>query len=90
MTVQPRPRLVTQAIPWVLAVVGLAIPMIGSGFIGWQFVVGWLVVLVLVHLFRPLRDADRPTRLVTGIAVVIALAVLSTVGGLYLIPAVLA
>jgi hypothetical protein len=79
-----------QRVPWLLAVVGLAIPMVGSGFIGWPFVVGWLVVLVLVYLFKPLREADRATRLVTGIAVVIALALLGTVGGWYLIPAVLA
>ena len=90
MNVEPRKRVMIQRMPWLLAVVGLAIPMIGSGFIGWPFVVGWLVVLVLVYLFRPLRDADRPTRLVTGIAVVIALALLGTVGGWYLIPAVLA
>ena len=90
MNVEPRKRVMIQRVPWLLAVVGLAIPMVGSGFIGWPFVVGWLVVLVLVYLFRPLRDADRPMRLVTGIAVVIALALLGTVGGWYLIPAVLA
>ena len=90
MNVEPRKRVMIQRVPWLLAVVGLAIPMVGSGFIGWPFVVGWLVVLVLLYLLRPLRDADRTTRLVAGIAVVIALAGLSTLGGLYLIPAVVA
>ena len=90
MNVEPRKRVMIQRVPWLLAVVGLAIPMVGSGFIGWPFVVGWLVVLMLVYLFKPLRDADRTTRIVTGIAVMIVLALLSTLGGLYLIPAVLA
>ncbi|MDQ1551875.1 MAG: hypothetical protein QOD50_1297 [Actinomycetota bacterium] len=84
-----RSRLI-QALPWGLALVGLAVPMIGSGFVGWPFVVAWLVVLVLVYLVRPLRDADRMTRIISGIAALITLALLSTVGGLYLVPAVIA
>ena len=90
MNLQARSRLSIQALPWLLALVGLAIPMIGSGFIGWPFVVVWLVVLGLVYLFKPLRDADRMTRLVAGIAAVIGLVLLGTFGGWYLIPAVLA
>jgi hypothetical protein len=77
-----------QALPWALALVGLAVPMVGSGFIGWPFVVAWLVILILVHLVRPLRDADHVTCVVTGIATLITLALLSTLGGLYLMPAV--
>jgi hypothetical protein len=64
--------------------------MIGSGFIGWPFVAVWLVVLVAVCVVRPLRNADRATRVMTGVAAVVGLALLSTLGGLYLIPAVLA
>jgi hypothetical protein len=77
-------------LPWVLALVGLAVPMIGSGFIGWPFVVGWLVLLVLLWWIRPLADADRKSRIVAGIGTLLMLAVLSTLGGLYLLPAVAA
>ena len=78
-----------RALPWVLAVVGLAVPMIGSGFIGWPFVVGWLVVLLLVWWLRPLSDLDPTGRIISGIVALLLLAVLSTIGGLYLVPAVI-
>ncbi len=77
-------------LPWVLALVGLAVPMIGSGFIGWQFVVGWLVLLALLWWTRPLADADRMSRIVAGIGALLVPALLSTFGGLYLMPAVAA
>ena len=75
-------------LPWVLALVGLAVPMVGSGFIGWPFVVGWLVLLVLVWWVRPLGGAGRTERLGVGLLVVVALALLGTLGGFYLIPSV--
>jgi hypothetical protein len=75
-------------LPWVLALVGLAVPMVGSGFIGWPFVVGWLGLLLVVWWLRPLGGADRPARLGAGVLVVGALALLGTLGGWYLIPAV--
>ena len=78
-----------RALPWVLAVVGLAVPMIGSGFIGWPFVVGWLVVLLLVWWLRPLSDLDPTGWIISGIVALLLLAVLSTIGGWYLVPAVI-
>jgi hypothetical protein len=51
-------------LPWVFALVGLAVPMIGSGFIGWPFVIGWLVILLPLWWIRPLADADRTSRVV--------------------------
>jgi len=83
-------RGIAWSLPWVLALVGLAVPMVGSGFIGWPFVVGWLVVLALLWWARPLGAADRTTRLATGLGAIVVLAVLGTLGGLYLIPAVVA
>jgi hypothetical protein len=77
------------SLPWALALVGLAVPMIGSGFIGWPFVVGWLVLMLVIWWVRPLGGADRTARLAVGVFVVGVLALLSTLGGLYLIPAVL-
>jgi hypothetical protein len=83
-------RRVLWSLPWVLAFVGLAVPMVGSGFIGWPFVVGWLVLIVVTWWVRPLGGADRTTRLATGVLVIGALILLGTLGGLYLVPAVLA
>ncbi len=77
------------SLPWVLALVGLAVPMVGSGFIGWPFVVGWLVLMLLIWWVRPLGGADRNTRLAAGILVVGLLALLGTLGGFYLIPSVI-
>jgi hypothetical protein len=77
-------------LPWALAVVGLALPMIGSSFIGWPFAVGWLVLLALVWWLRPLAGLDRTGHIASGIAALLALGLLSTIGGLYLMPAVVA
>jgi hypothetical protein len=62
--------------------------MIGSGFIGWAFVLGWLVAIVVVWWTRPLGGADRTTRLSAGVLAIGCLAFLSTLGGFYLIPSV--
>src|SRR5712671_8128939 len=78
------------SVPWALALVGLAVPMIGSGFTGWPFVAGWLVVMLVIWWVRPLGGADRTARLAVGAFVVGVLVLLSTLGGFYLIPAVLA
>jgi hypothetical protein len=83
-------RRVMSALPWGLAVVGLALPMVGSGFIGWPFVVGWLVLLTMLWWIRPLRGADRTTRVVCGVRALVALALLLNLGGFYLMPAVIA
>jgi hypothetical protein len=77
------------SLPWALALVGLAVPMIGSGFTGWPFVVGWLMVMLVIWWVRPLGGADRTARLALGAFVVGVLVLLSTFGGFYLIPAVL-
>jgi hypothetical protein len=70
--------------------VGLAIPMVGSGFIGWQFVVGWLVVLLVLWWVEPLSAAPREVRIGTGVAAIFVLALLGTLGGFYLVPSVVA
>ena len=83
----PRGRLLW-SLPLVLALIGLAVPMIGSGFIGWPFVLGWLVVIAIIWWVRPLGGADRTTRLGAGVLSLGCLALLSTLGGFYLIPSV--
>ncbi len=77
------------ALPWVFAFVGLAVPMIGNGFIGWPLVVGWLVVLLMLWWTRPLAGADQALRITAGIAALAALGLLATLGGLYLMPALI-
>jgi hypothetical protein len=78
------------SLPWVLALIGLAVPMAGGGFVGWPFVVGWLVVLLAVWWVRPLGGADRTARLGAGVLVIGVLVLLGTLGAWYLIPAVVA
>jgi hypothetical protein len=74
-------------LPWSLALVGLAVPMIGGGFIGWPIVVVWLVILAAIWWLRPLAGADRRTRRALGFAVIPILIVTAFEGGWYLLPA---
>jgi hypothetical protein len=64
--------------------------MVGGGFAGWPFVVGWLVILGVIWWIRELGGADRRGKLTAGAVAIVALAALATLGGLYLIPAVVA
>jgi hypothetical protein len=83
-------RRLAWCVPAALAVAGLAVPMIGSGFVGWPFAAGWVVALVLVWWVRPLGGAERSTRLGAGALAMGTLVLLATVGGLYLAPALVA
>ena len=62
--------------------------MIGSGFVGWPFVVGALVILALIWWLQPLSDADAFTRRAIALGTIPALLVAAWEGGLYLIPSV--
>jgi hypothetical protein len=84
-----RRRRVLWSLPWVIAPAFLAVPLVGGGFAGWPFVVGWLVLIVVIWWVRPLGGADRTARLGVGVFVVAMLALVSTLGGFFLIPAVL-
>jgi hypothetical protein len=84
-----RRRRVLWSLPWVTALACLAVPLVGGGFAGWPFVVGWLVLMLAIWWVRPLGGADRTARLGVGAFVVPVLALLSTFGGFFLIPAVL-
>jgi len=77
------------SVPWILALVGLAVPMVGSGFIGWPFVVGWLMLMLFIWWVRPLGRADRTARLAVGVLVVGLLALLGPSAGFYLIASVI-
>jgi hypothetical protein len=83
-------RRVLWSVPWALAIVCLAVPMVGSGLVGWPFVAGWLVLMLVTWWVRPLGGADRGARLAAGLFLVAVLALLGTLGGFYLIPSVVA
>ena len=72
---------------WILALVGLASRMIGSGFIVWPIVVVWLAILAAIWWLRPLAGADRRTRRVLGFAAIPILILTAFEGGWYLLPA---
>ena len=77
-------------VPWLLAIVGLLIPLIGSGFVVWPFVLVWSAVLGMVWLVGGALVPTRPARIVTGLVLLPVLVMLAFEGGWYLIPAVLA
>ena len=83
-------RLSLRAVPWLLALVGLAIPMIGSGFIGWPFAALWLVVLALAWIVGRRDPGTRELRLTTAVVLLPVLFLLGWEGGWWLIPADLA
>jgi predicted PurR-regulated permease PerM len=81
------PRLVRVA-PWLVALVGLAIPLIPGGWAGWPYVLGWLVALALLFVVRPLARADRRDRIRWALLTIFLLAVPAlALGGWYLVPA---
>ena len=79
---------ILRIVPWLLAIVPLGVAMIGSGFAGWPLALGWTIVLAIAWLVHPLTGADSSSRRTAGIAAIGALAILGSVGGWYLIPAV--
>ena len=83
-------RLSLRAVPWLLALVGLAIPMIGSGFIGWPFAALWLVVLALAWIVGRRDPGTRELRMTTAVVLLPVLFLLGWEGGWWLIPADLA
>lgn len=85
-----RPTLIS-AVPWLVALIGLAVPLVGGGGAGWIYVVGWLVVLVGIAVLKPMRLANRRDR-ISSAAITACVLVLPglIVGGLYLVPAALA
>jgi hypothetical protein len=80
-----------RSVPWSLALVGLAIPLVGSGFVGWEVVVIWLAFLSFAWLFGRRLLATRAQRIITAlVALPVLLVPLAWWGGWWLIPADLA
>lgn len=76
------------AIPWLLAIVGIAIPLVGSGFAVWPLSLVWLLLLgVAGTLGRAMLADRRGLRIALAVALLPALLVLAFEGGWWLIPA---
>ena len=78
-------------VPWLLAVVGLAIPLVGSGFVLWQLVALWLALLALIAVIgRHLLPRTKGARVALALGVLPFLLAAAWEGGWWLIPADLA
>jgi hypothetical protein len=79
------------AVPWLLALAGLGFSLVQSQFEAWPNVAAWLVTLVLAWLLvRGYREPlTRAVRVALAI-VLLPILVLTTPGGLWLVPADLA
>lgn len=76
--------------PWLVAVAGLAVPLIAGGGAGWPYVVGWLGLLVLILVIKPLSGAEPRDRIKWGVIATFLLVIPGfLVGGIYLLPAAL-
>jgi len=83
-------RIGIRTVPWLIALAGLAIPLIGSDFVGWQIVLVWLVVLALVWLVGGAMVPTRAHRIAAGVLLLPVLVLpLAWFGGWWLIPALL-
>ena len=81
-------RLTVRSIPWLLALVGLAIPLVASGFVMWPLVALWLAILALVwSLGRAGLARDRTLRVTIAVGLLPVLFLLAWEGGWCLVPA---
>lgn len=84
-------RLSVRSVPWVLALVGLAIPFVGGGFALWFLIANWLVVLALIWLVgRVAPPRSRAASIAIAVGLLPVLFLLAFEVGWWLIPADLA
>jgi hypothetical protein len=76
-----------RALPWILALAGVLIPLIGSGFALWPFAVGWLIALALVWGVGRAMLPTRTHRIAAALVAIPVLLVLAWEGGWWMIPA---
>jgi O-antigen ligase len=74
-------------VPWLIAVAGLAVPLVASGFTVWPLTLVWLAVLALVWLVGPSMVPTRTLRIVAAVVLLPVLFLLAFEGGWWLIPA---
>lgn len=83
-------RRAIRTLPWLLALVGLAIPLIGDTATVWPWIAAWLVVLGLARLVGPGLLRTRDHRMSAALILLPVLFMLAWWGGWWLIPADLA
>jgi len=74
-------------LPWLVALIALAIPLIGAGFAGWPLVLAWLVVLAVIFTLSRSIVATASQQIGAALLVLPLLFVLGWEGGWWLIPA---
>ena len=75
-------------VPWILALAGLAIPLVASGFVVWPLIAVWLAILALIWSVGRAGLAPGPANHVAAaIGLLPLLFALAFEGGLFLIPA---
>ena len=85
-----RSRSSVRLVPWLVAFVGLAIPLVGSGFSLWLPICGWLVALLVVWLVGGQFATTRQQRIGAAVILLLLLFLAAFEGGWWLIPADLA
>ena len=80
-------RLGIRTVPWLIAAVGLGIPLLTGGFAGWPYVVLWVILLIVPWIVTRDRPAGRRERMRLPAFLLPVLFLFGIVGGWYLIPA---
>ena len=83
-------RVNIRVLPWLLALLGLAVPLVGSRFELWLPISVWLVVLVVAWLASRRVTPNRQQQIVGAVVLLLVLFLLAWEGGWWLIPADLA
>jgi hypothetical protein len=74
-------------VPWLLALVGLGVPLVGSGFTLWMPVLAWLAGLSLLWVVGRGVTSTRRQRLGSAVLLLPLLLLSGYEGGWWLIPA---
>jgi hypothetical protein len=72
---------------WLVAIVGLAIPLVATDFAAWAVVALWLLVLAVIRFVKPLEHASRSQRITLAVVSLPVLVLAATLFGLFLVPA---
>ncbi|HEX6139482.1 MAG TPA: hypothetical protein VF013_03350, partial [Candidatus Limnocylindria bacterium] len=76
-----------RALPWILALAGVLVPLLGSGLALWPFAVGWLILLALAWAVGLSMLPTRTHRIAAALIAIPVLLILAWEGGWWLIPA---
>lgn len=76
-----------RSVPWLLALVALAVLLVVSGFRVWPLVLVWLLALALLWAWSGRVKTTRTSRIVGALVLLPILFLLAFEGGWWLIPA---